>query len=310
MNLISTSSPHVRSDESTRMIMLDVVIALMPALIWAVYIFGINALLITVVSVLSAVLSEAAVELISKKPLTIGDFSAVVTGILVAFNVSPAVPIWMPAIGSAFAIIVVKQFFGGIGQNFMNPALGARAFMMASWPVAMTTWVTAGTASAISGATPLAILKGTATGELPSIWNMFIGNIGGCIGEVSAAALILGGLYLLWKGVITWRIPVVYIATTLVLTLIFGKNPMEYVFAGGLMLGSIFMATDYSSSPITNKGQIIYAVGCGVLTAVIRVFGGYPEGVSYSILLMNVAAPLIDKLTRPRIYGEVAKKNV
>lgn len=310
MNLISSSSPHVRSDNSVNRIMLDVAIALMPALIWAVYIFGINALLITAVSVLSAVASEAIVNLITKKPFSVGDCSAIVTGILVAFNVSPAVPIWMPAIGSAFAIIIVKQLFGGIGQNFMNPALGARAFMMASWPVAMTTWVTDGTASAVSGATPLALLKGTATGELPSIWDMFIGNVGGCIGEISAAALILGGIYLVWRGVITWRIPVVYIATVFILTLLFGQNPTEYIFAGGLMLGAIFMATDYSSSPITYKGQIIYAVGCGLLTAVIRVFGGYPEGVSYSILLMNVAAPLIDKLTRPRIYGEVAKKNV
>lgn len=307
MNLISTSSPHVRSDESVRIIMLDVIIALMPALIWAVYIFGVNALLITAVSVISAVLSEALMELIMKKPLTVGDLSAVVTGILVAFNVSPAVPIWMPAIGSAFAIIIVKQLFGGIGQNFMNPALGARAFLMASWPVAMTTWVTTGTASAVSGATPLAILKGSAAGELPSVMDMFIGNIGGCIGEVSAALLIVGGLYLIWRGVISWRIPVVYIGTVFILTFAFGQDPTQYVFAGGLMLGAIFMATDYSSSPITNKGQIIYAVGCGLLTAVIRVFGGYPEGVSYSILLMNVAAPLIDKFTRPRVYGEVPK---
>lgn len=307
MNLISTSSPHVRSDESVRIIMLDVIIALMPALIWAVYIFGVNALLITAVSVISAVLAEALMELIMKKPLTIGDLSAVVTGILVAFNVSPAVPIWMPAIGSAFAIIIVKQLFGGIGQNFMNPALGARAFLMASWPVAMTTWVTTGTASAVSGATPLAILKGSATGELPSVMDMFIGNIGGCIGEVSAALLIVGGLYLLWRGVISWRIPVVYIGTVFVLTFAFGQDPTQYVFAGGLMLGAIFMATDYSSSPITNKAQIIYAVGCGLLTTVIRIFGGYPEGVSYSILLMNVVAPLIDKFTRPRVYGEVPK---
>ncbi len=308
MNLISTSSPHVRTNESVKVIMMDVLIALMPALIWAVYIFGINALLITVVSVLSAVICETAVEAFMKKPITTGDLSAVVTGILVAFNVSPAVPIWMPAIGSAFAILIVKQLFGGIGQNFMNPALGGRAFLLASWPVAMTTWVTTGTASAVSGATPLAIMKGgEAVGQLPSVWNMFIGNIGGCIGEVSALALLIGAAYLLYRGVITWRIPVSFIGTVVVLTLAFGQNPLNHIFAGGLMLGAFFMATDYSSSPITAKGQIIFGIGCGLLTAVIRVFGGYPEGVSYSILLMNVAAPLIDKFTKPRVYGEVAK---
>lgn len=308
MNLLSTSSPHVRSDESTRVIMLDVIIALMPALIWAVYLFGINALLLTLVSILSAVIAEAVSELAMRKPLTIGDLSAVVTGMLVAFNCSPSVPIWMPAIGSAFAIVIAKQIMGGIGQNFVNPALAGRAFMLASWPVAMTTWVTAGTASAVSGATPLAILKGTeVAGQLPSVWDMFLGNIGGCLGEVSALAILIGAAYLLYRGVITWRIPVTYIATVVILTLVFGKNPLDHLFAGGLMLGAFFMATDYTTSPVTIKGQFIYAFGCGLLTVIIRLFGGYPEGVSYSILLMNVAAPLIEKFTVPKVYGEVAK---
>lgn len=306
-----SSSPHIRSGESTRRIMMDVAIALLPALLSGIWFFGLRALFITVVAVVSAVAAEAAMQKLMKRPITINDFSAAVTGILVAFNVPATAPWWMVAIGSIFAIAIVKQCFGGVGHNFINPALAARAMMLASWPVRMTAWVTPG-ADAVTTATPLAILKGTeATGVLPSVWNLFIGNVGGCIGETSALALLLGGLYLLYRRVISPRIPVTYIATVGVLAFVFGGFDASYiiyhVLAGGLFLGAIFMATDYSSTPMSPKGQIIFAIGAGLLTAVIRFYGGYPEGVSYSILLMNVATPLIDRFTMPKKFGEVKR---
>jgi electron transport complex protein RnfD len=262
--------------------------------------------------VVFAVAAEAVMQKILGKPVTINDLSAVVTGILIAFNVPATLPLWMAAVGSIFAIAVAKQCFGGLGYNFINPALAARAMLLASWPVRMTGWVAPG-ADAVSTATPLAILKGgEAVGQaLPGLWDMFIGNIGGCIGETSALALIIGGAYLLYRRVINYRIPAVYILTVAVLSFLFGGFDaymmIYYVLAGGLFLGAIFMATDYSTSPMSPKGQIIFAIGCGFLTSVIRFFGGYPEGVSYSILIMNVATPLIDKYTMPRKFGEVKK---
>ncbi|NLK73008.1 MAG: RnfABCDGE type electron transport complex subunit D, partial [Clostridiales bacterium] len=265
---------------------------------------------ILIFAVAGAVLSEAVAQKIMKRPITINDWSAVVTGILLAFNIPASAPWWIPFIGSIFAIVIVKQIFGGLGHNFMNPALAARAMLLASWPVQMTSWITPGP-DAVSTATPLAILGGTADAGsvLPSLASTLIGNTSGCIGETSALFLILGGLYLLYKRVITPRIPIIYIATVAVLTFILGGFDMTYmiyhVLSGGLMLGAIYMATDYSSSPITPKGQIIFALGCGILTTVIRLYGGYPEGVSYSILFMNVATPLIDKYTSPRVFGEV-----
>ncbi|MFZ5352959.1 MAG: RnfABCDGE type electron transport complex subunit D [Bacillota bacterium] len=307
---VVSSSPHIRSGESTQRIMLDVCIALLPALIAGIWFFGLNALLVTIVAVVFAVASEAAMQKIMKKPVTINDFSAVVTGILIAFNVPPTAPLWMVAIGSIFAIAIVKQCFGGIGHNFINPALAARAMMLASWPMRMTAWVTPG-ADAVTTTTPLALVKGTETAaqKLPSIMDLFIGNVGGCIGETSAALILLGGLYLLYRGVINFRIPVTYIATVGILAFLFGgleaNLAIYHIFAGGLFLGAFFMATDYSSSPMTAKGQIIMGIGCGLLTAVIRFYGGYPEGVSYSILLMNVATPLIDRFTMPKKFGEV-----
>ncbi len=304
-----SSSPHIRSGESTKRIMIDVVIALLPALVAGICFFGLKALWLTMVSVGFAVATEVVMQKIMKKPVTIKDFSAVVTGILLAFNVPVTLPLWMLAIGAIFAIALVKQCFGGVGYNFVNPALAARAMLFASWPVDMTSWVKPGI-DAVTTATPMAILKGTeATGVLPSVWNMFVGNIGGCIGETSALALLIGGLYLLYRKVISPRIPLTYIATVGVLTLLFSGFDLTIVpyhlFGGGLFLGAIFMATDYSSSPMTAKGQIIFALGCGLLTSVIRFYGGYPEGVSYSILLMNIATPLIDRFTLPRKFGGV-----
>ena len=307
-----SSSPHIRSGETTQRIMLDVIIALMPALLAGVFYFGLNALTLTAVAVAFAVATEAVMQKILGKPVTVNDLSAVVTGILIAFNVPVTLPLWMVAVGSIFAIAIAKQCFGGLGYNFINPALAARAMLLASWPVRMTGWVAPG-ADAVSTATPLAILKGgEAAGQaLPGLWDMFIGNIGGCIGETSVLALIIGGAYLLYRRVISYRIPLVYIATVAVLSFLFGgfdADTMIYnILAGGLFLGAIFMATDYSTSPMSPKGQIIFAIGCGFLTSLIRFYGGYPEGVSYSILIMNVATPLIDKYTMPRKFGEVKK---
>lgn len=308
-----SSSPHIRSGETTQRIMLDVIIALMPALFAGVFYFGFKALTLTVTAVVFAVAAEAVMQKILGKPVTVNDLSAVVTGILIAFNVPATLPLWIVAVGSIFAIAVAKQCFGGLGFNFINPALAARAMLLASWPVRMTSWVAPG-ADAVSTATPLALVKNgvEAAGQaLPNISNLFIGNIGGCIGETSALALIIGGAYLLYRGVISYRIPVAYIGTVAVLSFLFGGfNPsvMIYqVFAGGLFLGAIFMATDYSTSPMSAKGQMIFAIGCGFLTTLIRFYGGYPEGVSYSILLMNLATPLIDRYTMPKKFGEVKK---
>lgn len=306
--LYVTSSPHFRSEDSVERIMLDVVIALMPALIAGIIIFGIRALFITVLCVAFSVATEAVIQILTHKDVTINDFSAVVTGILLAFNLPVSVPWWIAAIGSIFAIAIVKQVFGGLGHNFMNPALAARAFLLASWPVPMSHF----TVDGIASATPLAIIKGTeASGNLPSLFNMFIGLKGGVIGEVSIFALLIGAVYLLIRRVITLRIPLSYILTVAVLTWVLGKNglftgdPLYHIMAGGLILGAFFMATDYTTSPVTPKGQIIFGIGCGVFTSIIRLYGGYPEGVSYSILLMNIATPLIDRYTTPKVFGEV-----
>lgn len=307
-NLIASSSPHLRSNETINRVMLDVIIALLPAALGSVWFFGFSAFKLIVLAVGTAIAVEALCQKLMKRPVTISDLSAVVTGLLLAFNIPASAPWWIPVIGSAFAIIIVKQLFGGLGHNFMNPALAARAMLLASWPVIMTNWVAPG-ADAVSTATPLAILSGEAAdATLPALTDVIFGNIGGSLGETSAILLILGGIYLLYRRVINWRIPFTYIGTVAVLTLVFGVglNDMIYhVFAGGLILGAFYMATDYSSSPVTPLGQIIFGIGCGLITVVIRLKGGYPEGVSYSILLMNLAAPLIDKYTGPRVFGEV-----
>ena len=316
--LIVSSSPHLRSNESVRRIMLDVVIALTPAIIGSVYYFGLNALKLILISIASSLLSEVLIQKLFKKNISIGDLSGVVTAILIAFNLPANAPWWIPVIGSAFAIIVVKEFFGGIGSNFMNPALAARAMLLASWPKIMSNFVLPGPDS-ITGATPLAIIKyGTEAGssstvaqagpELPTLFNMFIGRIGGSIGETSALLLLIGAMYLFIRKIINWRIPVAYLVTVSIMLTILGVESnqlMYHILGGGLILGAFYMATDYSSSPVTPIGQLIFGIGAGILTVLIRIKGSAPEGVSYAILLMNVASPLIEKFTSPKIFGRV-----
>lgn len=315
-SIIVSGTPHVRSKESIQSIMRDVVIALIPASVMGIYYFGIKALMLIIVSIVSSVVFEWGYEKILKKPVTISDFSAILTGLLLALNLPATASWWVPVVGSFIAIVIAKQFYGGLGQNFINPALIGRAFLVAAYPT-QTTGAAFATGrmvvDASTYATPLAELKaGTAIVNADAIKNALIGNVGGTIGETCAIALIIGGIYLLVKHVISWRIPVVYIVVVFILTSLMRGNGflggVYEIFCGGLMLGAIFMATDYVTSPISAKGQIIFAIGCGVLTSLIRVYGGYPEGVSYSILIMNLAVPLIDRVTRPRIFGEVKAK--
>ncbi|MGL5438932.1 MAG: RnfABCDGE type electron transport complex subunit D [Filifactoraceae bacterium] len=306
---VISSSPHIRSKESTSKIMKDVLIALLPAAAAGVYYFRIPALINIIVAVVGAVGAEFVMQKLLKKKVTIGDCSAAVTGLLLAMNIPATLPWWITLIGSIFAIAVVKQLFGGLGHNFMNPALAARAMLLASWPVEMTSWIKTG-ADAVATATPLASLKDASINKIGLV-DLFIGNCGGCIGETAGILLILGGVYLIFRGVISYRIPVFYVGTVAILTFIFSglniSDVLYNLFAGGLLLGAFFMATDYSSSPALKNAQIVYAIGCGVLTSVIRYYGGYPEGVSYSILLMNVVAPILDKFMVPRVFGEVKK---
>lgn len=296
-----SSSPHIRSTDTVQRIMLDVIIALVPATIVGIYFFGMMAAINVGLAIVTAVVAEAAFQKARKQEVTISDLSAVVTGLLVGMNIPAASAWYLPVFGSFFAIVVAKQLFGGLGYNWVNPALAARAVLLISWPTQMTNF-TAPFSDAVSAATPLA------SGQYPALMDMFLGKMPGTIGEVSAAALLLGGLFLIVRGVISWRIPVIYIATTAVCVALFGGGVdlvVPQILAGGLMLGAIFMATDYSSSPVSPKGQIIYAIGCGLLTVLIRQFGGMPEGVSYSILLMNVVTPMIDKYTVPKVFGSV-----
>ena len=323
--LTISSSPHVHSPVTTQTIMRDVLIALAPALIGSVYFFGIRALMVTLVSAAACVFFEWAYCRMRKMHCKIYDLSAVVTGVLLAFVCPPTIPYWMIILGDAFAILLVKMLFGGIGKNFVNPALAGRAFMF-SWPVAMSTWVKVGfenaaspfgDADVVTAATPLSFMH---QGQLPdvSVMDAFIGNVGGCIGETSALLLLIGFVYLLARKVLNPRIPLTYIGTVAVLSFLFpmGHGNLQWMayqlFTGGLMLGAIFMATDYVTSPVTKLGQIIYGIGCGVLTIVIRYFGGYNEGVSYAILIMNCCVVLLDRIGRPTKFGapkkEAAKK--
>lgn len=310
-NFAVSGTPHVRSKESIQSIMRDVIIALVPATAAGIYYFGLRALILIVAAIISAVFFEWLYEKITKKPVTINDLSAVVTGLLLAMNLPASAPVWVAIVGSAFAIIFAKQLFGGLGQNFINPALAGRAFLLASYPTEMTTWVVPNglAADAATYATPLAQLKNGALDA--SLKQLVIGQVGGTIGETCAIALIIGGIYLLYKHVISWKIPVIYIATVFILFAVIGRHgmrmPLQEIFAGGVMLGGIFMATDYASSPVTPKGQVIFAVGAGLLTYLIRTFGGYPEGVSYSILIMNCCVPLIERFTEPTIFGALPK---
>ena len=311
-NFVVSGTPHVRSKESIQSIMRDVIIALVPATAAGIYYFGIPALILIIAAIASSVIFEALCQKIMKKPVTVSDLSAVVTGLLLAMNLPAAAPVWVAIVGSAFAIIFGKQLFGGLGQNFINPALAGRAFLLASYPTEMTTWSVPNgleVADAATYATPLAQLK---AGHLDaSLGELMLGQCGGTIGETCAIALIIGGVYLLYKHVISWKIPVIYIATVAILFGVIGRHgmrmPLQEIMAGGVMLGGIFMATDYASSPVTPKGQIIFAVGAGLITYLIRTFGGYPEGVSYSILIMNCCVPLIERFTEPTIFGALPK---
>ncbi len=305
--MILSGSPHIKSGQSVTRMMLDVIIALIPACIAGVYFFGPGALLTIALCIASSVGSEAAMRYFMKRDMTIRDLSAVLTGLLLALNLPPNTPWYIPVTGSAFAIIIVKQCFGGLGHNFMNPALAGRCFLLISFPVVMTTWTApfAGV-DAVSTATPLtALAEGGAA--MPATWDLFIGNVGGCIGETSALALLIGGAYLLIRKVIAIRIPLAYLGTVALFTLLTGhpeQIPFQ-LFAGGLMLGAFFMATDYVTSPMNRNAQWIFGIGCGVVTMVIRLWGGYPEGVSFSILFMNLFAPLLDRAFKPKVFGEV-----
>lgn len=300
-----SSSPHVRSNETTQSIMMDVAIAMLPATAFGVFQFGLNALLVLIVTIAACVLSEYIFEKIMKKPITVSDMSAVVTGMILALNMPADIPLWIPALGGIFAIIIVKQLYGGLGQNFMNPALAARCFLLISFAGKMSTF----TLDGWSGATPLAVLK---TGGSVDVAAMFIGKIPGTIGEVSVIALLIGAAYLVFRKVISLRIPVTYILTVAVFVFIFGQQDMNFVLAhicgGGLIFGAFFMATDYVTSPITPKGQIVFGILLGVLTGLFRLFGGSAEGVSYAIIISNMLVPLIEKVTLPKAFGKEGKK--
>jgi len=308
MKFVVTSSPHIRGKRNTQQIMLDVVLALIPALLAGTIIFGMRALIVALVCIAAAVVAEWVCGMILYHRNTVKDLSSVVTGLLLALTLPATVPYWLAAVGSVFAIVVVKGFGGGLGKNVFNPALGARAFMMMFWPVHLVRYIAPGTVDGVASATPLHHMVMPALPE-ESIGQMFMGNIGGCIGEVCTLALLIGGIYLMVKGVISARIPVSYLGTVAVLTLVFSKGDNAFLWmlysllGGGVVLGALFMATDYATSPVTPKGQIVYGIGCGVLTVIFRYFGLFPEGVTYAILLMNACAWAIDRYSAPRRFG-------
>lgn len=310
-------SPHIRGKDNVRGTMLRVILSLMPALIGGVYFFGINSLVLTLTSVASCVLFEYLWCYFTKKKNTTYDLSAVVTGILLSFCVPPTLPLYMIIIASAFSIIIVKCFFGGIGHNIVNPALAGRAFLLASWPVEMTNFIQpqdrlsifTDISKTVTGATPLAYLKGIEGAQAESYKNLFFGNVSGCIGEVSCLLILIGGIYLLITRVIRPIIPFTYLVTVGLFGFLFGGAELAggdflyHIMAGGACIAAFFMATDYTTTPVTKTGEFIFALGAGILTGVIRVFGGYPEGVTYAILLMNICVPLIDKFIKPRVFG-------
>ncbi|MBN2029755.1 RnfABCDGE type electron transport complex subunit D [bacterium] len=330
-------APHIKDTDSIRKIMFWVIISLLPAGLGAVYFFGIRVIWITVASIISAVITELICQVSMKRSIRITDGSAIITGILLAYNLPPEVPLWLPIIGSFVAILIGKMVFGGIGYNPMNPALIGRAFLTASWPAHMTVFQTLprnGTLSgidSISSATPLNLFSETreillhtsnytteqvteATQAISELYSthsdLFIGRIGGCIGETSVVLLLMGAVFLMYKRIIGWKIPFTYLGTVAILTYIFGGteglltgDPIFHLFSGGLILGAFFMATDMVTTPVTFKGRLFFGTGCGIITVIIRLWGGYPEGVSYSILLMNLTTPLLDKYTKPKIFG-------
>ena len=307
MKLTVASSPHIRGNFRTNRIMLDVVLALLPALIVGIWRFGVRALMVTLVSIACAVATEWLYSLVTRTRNTVVDGSALVTGLLLAMTLPASVPFWQVAVGAVFAILVVKTLCGGLGQNIFNPALAGRALMMLVWPVGVTRYVET-RPDAVSGATPLHHMVMPALPE-ESLLDMFLGNCPGSIGEISALALLAGGAYLVARKVISIRIPAAYLGTVALLTLVFSKtgDPISWMlyslFSGGVMLGAIFMATDYATSPATAMGQIYYGIGCGVLTVVFRYFGLFPEGVTYAILIMNAFVWTLDRYTAPRRFG-------
>ncbi len=320
-----SASPHIRSHDTTTGIMLDVIVALIPSLIASLALFGPRALAVTGISVLCCMLFEYISRKAMKRQNTLGDLSAVVTGILLAFNLPSTIPLWMVPIGAFIAIVIVKQFFGGIGQNFVNPALIGRIILTVSFPTAMSTWIGnyawGGGADAVTSATPLSSLAEIfaqksftpdSLARLPSNLQMFFGQTGGCLGETCAIAILLGMIYLLARRVIPPVIPFAYIGTVALIMLIAGEGSIRFLAAqllsGGLLLGAVFMATDYTTSPINPKGKLIFAIGCAIITSLIRLYGSFPEGVSFSIILMNILTPLIDHATKPKPFGYVKGK--
>ncbi len=311
-SLIVSSSPHIVDSINTSKIMQDVIIALAPAFIVSGMIFGPRAILLTITCVVSCVVFEYLFEKFTKKENTVSDLSAAVTGVLLSFNLPATFPYWMAVVGSFVAIVVVKQLFGGIGQNFANPAITARIVLLLSFGIPMTTWPVAtpmlAAADVVTGATPLALLASGDTANLPTYTEMLLGLTGGSLGETSALALLVGGYYLIIRKIIAPTIPVAFIGTVFVIALLAGQDPIFHILAGGVMLGAIFMATDYSTSPLTTTGKVIFGIGCGLITMVIRLFGDLPEGVSFAILLMNVLTPHIDYMSRRKMYGSRIRK--
>jgi electron transport complex protein RnfD len=307
--LVVSVPPHLHKKESVSKIMWMVVISLIPAGLAGIFIFGLSALWTIILGIVSALLTEGILQLLTRRKVTILDGSALLTGLLLAYNLPPEVPFWLPVIGSFFSIAIGKQVFGGLGQNIFNPALVGRVFLMASWPKYMTTFTRPLSYDALTCATPLALLKEGKALQNLSYWDLFLGKRGGCIGEVCILALLLGALFLLLRGYISWHIPFTYIFTVGIFTYVFGQKGLFssdwlfHILSGGLILGACFMATDYVTSPLTYKGQIIFGACCGLITAIIRLWGGYPEGVSYAILMMNAATPIIDRYTKSRVYG-------
>lgn len=318
-SLVVSSSPHIKSENTVSKIMQKVAISLLPACIFGVYRFGIKAAVIIIICIISSGVFDYFSIKLFKRNTSIYDFSAVVTGILLALNLPPAVPLWIPVIGCFVAIVLVKQLFGGLGQNFMNPALAARVILLISWPSHMTNWTNPAAPDTMSTATPLVFAgkgvfsKLTSMGR-PSYQDLFIGNINGCIGEVSAMALLIGAVYLIATGVISLHIPLSFIGSFAIMIWLFGGETifrgdvLYHMLSGGLILGAFFMATDYSTSPVASKGKVIMGAGCGTITALIRLYSAYPEGVSFAIIFMNTLVPLIDKYCIPSSFGGVKTK--
>ena len=303
MNFDISVSPHIRAKEDGQSLMLWVFLALLFPTAAGIYFFGMPALVLVVFTTAVSIAAEALFQWLAKRPITALDGSAAVTGLLLALILPPTLPLWIAAIGAIIAMAVVKGLFGGLGFNIFNPALAARAILLASWPLAMTTWIKP--FDAVTTATPLFLAK--MHEAVPGYWDLFIGSRAGALGETSAIAILIGAAILLWKKVIDWPAPAAFIGTVAALSFILGYDPLFQVLSGGLLLGAFFMATDYITAPVTSQGRFIFGLGCGIMTVLIRFYGGFPEGVNYSILLMNMLTPIIDTYVRPELYGKAKK---